>query len=104
MKFTVVFESHESHDKSYGLVFIPCPVWVRGKEEIVNLHPSSPNYTEGDLQPLLAREFENVYIEQENKTAVVVVHPTGNGNEDHLNILLDDLGKAGFKTHVIRMG
>ena len=39
MHFTVVFDGHEDTDLSYGLVFVPCPVWMEGKRELANLHP-----------------------------------------------------------------
>ena len=43
MKFTVVFASSDSTDLSYGLVFIPCPAWVRGNRVILNLNPENPH-------------------------------------------------------------
>jgi hypothetical protein len=34
MKFTIVFPSEEHIDRSYGLVFIPSPVWVLGDRKL----------------------------------------------------------------------
>lgn len=37
MHFTLVFDSHQSHDLSFSLVFTAAPVWKSGQKTIVNL-------------------------------------------------------------------
>ena len=103
MHFTVVFGSHESRDNSYGLVFVPCPVWVRGDEELVNLHRDNPQYIPGDLQPLLDKEFGDDRVDRNPKQAVVVVHPSGHGSAQDLERLVADLEVAGFRPMTVRM-
>ena len=56
MKFTVVFASNDSTDLSYGLVFIPCPAWVRGEKVVLNLNPENPHYQPGSVKKLLTVE------------------------------------------------
>ena len=51
MHFTVVFNSHESHDLSYGLVFTPCPIWKKGNKELINLHPDEPQCCQLSITP-----------------------------------------------------
>jgi hypothetical protein len=102
MHFTVVFESDESHDLSYGLVFIPCPVWMRGDKEIINLHPARPNYEAGDLLPLLKQENLAPLLAAGRKNAAIVVHRTGHGTEAQLTLLRKDLEQAGFRVEQIR--
>ena len=52
MHFTVVFSSHESVDLAYGLVFIPAPVWVLGRQKLLNLNPRNPRYQRGSVRRL----------------------------------------------------
>jgi len=102
--FTVVFESPESCDNSFGLVFTPCPVWVRGETDLINLHPENPHYLKGDLIPLIKSGFMNRSLIQDEKVAVVVVHSTGHGTEDYLSLLLDDLESEGFTVEIVHLG
>lgn len=101
MKFTIVFPSHESHDVSIGLVFIPVPVWMEGNRQLLNPHPRHPDYKKGDLQYFFEKtDFRKRIASHSNKVAVVV-HPTGHGTEDYLNSLLEDLKQEGFEPEVV---
>ena len=104
MHFTIVFESHESSDLSYGLVFIPCPVWMKGGQELINLHPQNPNYERGDLTPLLNKERVKSKIAKGIKNAVVIIHNTGHGTEKHLSNICADLKESGFAVQQIKFG
>ena len=94
MKFTLVFDTPEHMDASYGLVFIPSPQWVRGEREVA-LNPTAtntPHYVPGLLRTLLdTEEFERA-----GQRVVVVVHEVGNGSPDDLKTLLQDLREEGF--------
>lgn len=103
MHFTVVFDSHESRDNSYGLLFVPCPVWVRGEEELPNLHPDKPHYLTGDLRPLLEKEFGESEIDHQPKRTIVIVHESGHGAVEDLERLIADLEAAGFRPTTIRL-
>ena len=101
MKFTVVFPSHESHDLSYGLVFIPCPVWVRGTEEILNLHPDQPTYQKGGVRRLFNQEQIVICQEESKKPCLLIVHQTGHAQKEDLDTLHHDLLAEGFQVNVI---
>lgn len=101
MKFTVVFPSHESHDLSYGLVFIPCPVWVRGTKEILNLHPERPDYQKGGVRRLLKKEKIILCEEDSNKQCLVVIHQIGNAQKNDLDTLCSDLIEEGFQVIMV---
>lgn len=104
MKFTVVFNAHESINLSYGLVFIPCPCWVRSGEEapFINLNPESPHYKLGSVGRLLNQEK---YIQQgylgQPKQAIIIVHKTGHGTFFDLETLEADLLNEGFETQIV---
>jgi hypothetical protein len=101
MKFTVVFSSHEQHDLSFGLVFIPCPVWVQGEKEIINLHPETPAYLPGDLKKLLVAvpALNNL----PRASCVLVIHPDGYGSQQDYRLLAEDLAKEGFGFQQVSM-
>ena len=103
MHFTLVFTGNESRDLSYGLVFIPCPVWVEGKREVLNLHPDNPHYERGDLRKLLEKASVESNLAEGRKQAVVVVHPSGVGSYRDLAALQEDLREEGFAFHTLSL-
>jgi hypothetical protein len=93
-----VFASHESVDLSYGLVFIPCPVWVRGNKEIINLNPERPDYQLGSVRKLMDREpIERNLVE---RSCTVIVHSVGHGSQKDFDNLITDLKVESFKATV----
>lgn len=102
MHFTVVFSGQESRDLSYGLVFVPCPIWIRGEREILNLHPDNPHYQRGDLRRLLDEETVVPNLEGQRQ-AVIVVHPSGHGSSADLASLQEDLRAEGFTFHTLSL-
>ena len=104
MKFTLVFPSDESTEVSVGLDFIPCPVWLSGGKEILNPHPENPHYMSGDLQHMLDTSGIRSLISRKDSAKVVVIcHPVGNGTEEYLRLLSDDLRKERFDPQVVRL-
>jgi len=102
MHFTVVFNSHESHDLSYGLVFTPCPIWRKGDKELINLHRDNPHYERGDIQPLLNKEnLTRLLAEDKPKSAAILIHSTGHGTPQDLANLRADLQAAGFSVQEV---
>jgi hypothetical protein len=101
MHFTVVFDSHESYDLSYGLLFLPCPVWVRGEQEVINLHYENPRYQRGDLRPLLDKEPILSNLAGSHRQAALVVHSSGDGTPDDLASLQEDLRSEGFELQIV---
>ena len=101
MEFTVVFHSKLGVDLSYGLVFIPCPVWVRGGRKIINLNPASPHYQKGSVQRLLDREPLEAALAEGHRKCLLVVHADGHGTEDDIETLKADLLDVGFGAEVI---
>jgi hypothetical protein len=99
MHFTVVFSSHESYDLSYSLVFIPPPVWIKGDRQILNLNPENPQYQRGGVRRLLEREPITPHLLDGTKESLIIVHPSGNGTNEDLATLENDLRQEGFDTH-----
>ena len=99
MHFTVVFSPSETPDLSYSLCFVPCPVWMQGNHEIVNLHPDDPCYVPGDFESLVHKIPHSDYA----KNIVLVVHPGGHGTEADLNNLTEEIMNMGFKPNVVRI-
>ena len=102
MRFTVTFQAAEDRDYSYGLVFTPCPVWVQGTREILNLNPESPHYNLGGVKRLFAKERMELG-ESNEKRCVVVAHADGYGEEEDLAGLMKDLGSEGFSPNLLRL-
>ncbi len=96
MRFTVVFTGAEHRDLSYGLVFIPCPVWVAGDREVLNLHPEDPHLRRGAVARLVNAEQLEPLLAKGSRHCVVVVHSDGNGSSEDLTTLLEDLKDAHF--------
>ena len=95
MRFTVIFDSAEDQDHSFGLVFIPSPVWVHGARQILNLNPEEPRYKMGSVRELLEEERIESRIGLPRRS-VVVAHPSGNGTFEDLAVLIRDLEFEGF--------
>ena len=104
MHFTVVFKSHESVDLSYSVVFTPCPVWMQGTKEVVNVHPDSPHYEPGDLIPLLESTDIEAKLGDGVRMATIVAHPDGHGTYEYLKALREDLEDHAFEVMVVYMG
>jgi len=103
MKFTVIFPCDDSIDLSYGLVFVPCPIWVDGEREILNLNPENPYYQLGSVRKLLAAEPVILrHPSQAGPACTVVIHPSGHGSWPDLQALVTDLKAEGF--HVALSG
>ena len=76
MHFTVHLRSKDTYqdDYSYGLVFIPCPVWTKGAREVLNLNPERPDYCEGSIAKLIKKERLKKKL-TEQKEAIILIHP-----------------------------
>lgn len=96
MQFTIVFNGNEAVDKSYGLMFIPCPVFVSGNEEVLNLNPDKPNLQPGCIKALINKEKL-----QDIRKCVVVVHSIGHGTSKDLSVLQEELKMCGIAYKVI---
>jgi hypothetical protein len=102
VKFTVVFHSSEGVDLSYGLLFVPCPVWSKGESWVVNLNPESPSYQLGSVKKLLGVEPIIEGLAGSARECLVVVHQVGHGDEAQLHLLQEDLESEGFKVSLCR--
>lgn len=101
MKFTVVFEGSESVDLSFGLCFIPVPVWMRGAQELLNLHPERPYLQPGSVKRLRALPEVQDEFKSIGTNVTVVAHPLGCGTDADLQVLLADLASEGFFASVV---
>ena len=97
MRYSLVFENNqEGIGASYDLLFAPCPIWVMGEREIINLNPQSPHLYPDCVSRLLDKEkLQGV------KKCVLIVHTIGNGDLSSLEILKSDLTKNEVKYCVI---
>lgn len=102
MHFTVVFDSHEPHDLSYGLAFKPCAVWIEGEREIATPLREYRGYKPGYLTTLLKKEQIEQRLATDSRAAILVVHEDGHGSDDDLRSLRDDLTSAGFAVTEVR--
>lgn len=101
MHFTVSFRGSQTYgdDHSFGLVFVPCPVWVRGRQQLINLNPERPDYRPGSVRRLLEHEGLSSQL-GEPMAASILVHPIGHGSVTDLNSLPRDLADEGFVVHI----
>lgn len=101
MHFTVHLRSEHTYedDFSYGLVFIPCPVWVKGSKQVLNLNPERPDLRPGSVERLLEQEGIRDNLKG-TKQAFVLVHPLGHGSMADLMTLYQDLLSQGFRVSV----
>ena len=104
MEFTVVFPSSHKGALSVSAVFIPCLVWMEGKKELLNPHPRNPHYAAGDLLDLFQKLPLRGRIAGHTREVVVVVHNTGHGTQEYLDLLLADLNNDGFEPKIIGLG
>ncbi len=101
MHFTVVLSGDEARDMSYGLVFIPCPVWVQGAKELVNCHPSDPAYKAGDFRRLL--KAENISVRDlATNHCTLVAHPGGHGTPADRAEIVKDLEREGLVVNLLQ--
>lgn len=97
MKFSLVFENNaEGYGSSYDLIFAPCPCWVQGNNEILNLNPETPELLPGSVKKLL--DIEKLMFV--NK-CIIIVHSVGQGDEKSLKQLIRDLDELGILFKVI---
>lgn len=101
MHFTVHLrgEGTTQDDFSYGLAFIPCPVWTKGAKQVLNLNPERPDLRRGSVGRLIAQEGIQAKLSGA-KRAVVLVHPSGHGSLADLATLQRDLLDEGFRVSV----
>lgn len=103
MHFTVVFDSQESCNASFGMVFIPCAAWVRGGDEISVAHRDRPGYERGDLSTLTQSTSFKILQPFMSGEVVVVVHGSGHGTEADLANLKHDLKDAAYHVTEVRV-
>ena len=101
MHFELTFRSSQEEDThhSYGLVFIPTAVWVKGKNQLINLKTKGPAYEFGGVKVLLDKENLN-HLSSKDAEAVVVINPVGYGSDADLETFKNDLKANGFRVTV----
>jgi hypothetical protein len=102
MRFTLNFADDvmEGQDLSYGLVFVPTPVWVRGADRVAVPDATQPGYQTGHLESLLVADPKIRALGQ-NRRATILVHQVGYGTREDLGLLVQDLEKGGFAVEVV---
>ena len=110
MHFTVTFASRYEENLSYGLAFLPCPVWMRqgsnmGESDCWLTVPdrSRPDYRIGHVSALFGTEPGLRQSAMVTPHAVVIAWPSGYGTENDLATLLADLQWEGFTTDLLRV-
>ena len=101
MHFEITFRNPQALDShhSYGLVFIPSAVWVKGKHQLLNLRTTGPAYEPGGVKQLLDKEDLHNIVSDDSE-AVIVINHTGHGSTSDLETLKDDLKANGFRVTV----
>jgi len=101
MRFTLIINSSEDRDLSFGLAFVPSPVWVQGTRQIVNLSPENPHYRRGGVKRLLAAE--GIQLGPEGaRTCVVVARPEGHARTVDMVELIADLEEQNFAVTLLQ--
>ena len=97
MQFEITLRDQSKLDQhlSYCLVFIPSPVWIKNKKQLINLNPSSPKYQRGSVKKLIKKENLK-FKESLKKEAVIVVNDVGHGTIKDLDNLKFDLKSENF--------
>jgi len=97
MHFEITFRDSQALDThhSYGLVFIPSAVWVKGNHQLLNLSTPGPDYELGGVKKLLDEEGLN-HLASNGSEVVVVVNNIGHGSATDLKTVKDDLKANGF--------
>lgn len=90
MRFELAFETSDDSSTTYGLAFIPSPVWVQGRRQLLNLNPDSATYSRGSVRRLMVAEGISA------RECTLIVYPTGNGTMEDLGVLLQDLLDEGI--------
>ena len=101
MHFTVHLRSKQTceEDFSYGLVFIPTPVWTKGNAHLLNLNPGRPDLRLGSIGQLIKQEHLGDRLKG-GKQAIILVHPLGHGTIADLVTLQRDLLEEDFEVRV----
>ena len=101
MHFTVHFRGENTYeeDYSYGLVFSPNPVWVKGNVKLLDLGGDEPGYREGSVKLLLEKEGLTDTFEKP-MSAAIVVHRVGLGTSKDFTTLIYDIENEGFETTI----
>ena len=103
MHFEVILNSSNTYEKnfSYGLVFIPNPVWVKGSKHVLNMNQlyNGPKYKIGGIKKLLEVENINIFFKK-NLNATILVKNIGHGTNKDLYNLKKDLSNYGFEINV----
>lgn len=99
MQFTLVFESAEQEEVVFWLRFHPCPVWYRGRREVVTPDRGSPRYAAGMVKSLLTALGRRLV----GPRLAVVAHRAGHGDGRDLEALLFDLQSEGYEPVVVHL-
>ena len=97
MHFEVTLRSNKTYENhfSYGLSFIPGPVWIKGDTHLINMS-NAPELKKGCIKKLIEHEGL-IELFKDNLEAVIVVRDIGHGTNEDLNTLQEDLSDEGFK-------
>jgi hypothetical protein len=97
MQFTITFESARWADLSYGLVFVPCPVWMQGFRVIAAAGQAGERaYRPGGVCRLLRQEDLEPLLAAGSRRCALLVHGQGAGTATDRATLLADLRASGF--------
>ena len=98
MHFNVRFTSDDTYEKnfSYGLVFVPTPVWIKGSQKLIIINNGGPKYKKGGVIQLIKEEKLDKYLVSKNPRAIISIDKIGHGNTKDLNVLIDDLTDNGI--------
>ena len=89
MYFSLLFDSEEP-PRTYDLLYIPSPVWMKDEKEVLNLGFGG-YYELGGIEKLLQKEEEYFNNILRPDIVEIIIHEDGHGEAKCLALLILDL-------------
>ena len=108
MYLTLLFERIEGPSEIYELCFHPAVVWMKNGEHFCQSH-NGPEVTDQDLSFLIEEaQIERTILDigqndSRPRKVTVLCHDSGNGTEEDLDKIIQNLQVEGFETEVLRL-
>ena len=100
MHFELTLRSDKTYEKhySYGLIFIPGPVWIKENSKLINMS-QNPRLELGSIKITEHEAISNLF--QDNLEAIINIRNIEAWTDEDLNTLEQDLNNHGFSVTII---
>jgi hypothetical protein len=95
MRFSVIFNPTEFNIVVATAVYTPCFSWKVNNKKFFP-HRDYPHYRFGDFEFLLQSLFEDDYKKSKPSNILVLVHESGHGSSEDLNLFKIELTQLGI--------